>query len=79
MAKTPKATSTPRFNLTVNTLRIAHEAIKLVEKPNAQAMFNCANAMAEIEAILATVPQEAPAPPAEEPAPAPKGKAKGKR
>jgi hypothetical protein len=62
------------------TLRVAHEALQLVSKPNAQSMFNCAQAMAEIEAILAALPQGEPASaPEEVPAPAPVAKTKGNR
>ena len=61
----------PRFNLSVQTLRVAHEALQLVPKPSAQSMFNCAQAMHEIEVVLAALPQEpAQAAPAEAP-PAP--------
>lgn len=80
MAKNTKTLPTPRFNLSAQTLRVAHEALVLVNKPNAQSTFNCAQAMAEIEAVLAALPQAQPAaadPPAEE-APAPK-KGKGKK
>jgi len=50
------------FNISIQTLRIAHEALRLVDKPNSQATYNVAVAMQEIEAVLAAVP--APAAPA---------------
>lgn len=82
MAKSTKTTPTPRFNLSVQTLQIAHEALRLVNKPNAQSTFNCAQAMAEIESVLAALPQAQPVAPAEAPAeevaPAPK-RGKGRK
>lgn len=57
MAKAPaKQLPLPRINLSVQTLRVAYEALQRAPKPNAQAMFYCAQAMAEIEAVLAALP-----------------------
>jgi len=72
MSKSPKSarvrtrkTAVPpaqNFNISIQTLRIAHEALRLVDKPNSQATYNVAVAMQEIEAVLAAVPApDAPA------------------
>lgn len=81
--KNQKAVAAPRFNLSVQTLRLAHQALIGVPKANANDMGLCANAMQEIEAVLGALPQEpvpaAPAPDTEEAPAAPAKKGKSKR
>jgi hypothetical protein len=78
------AQSAPRFNLSVQTLRLAHQALIGVPKTTANDMGLCANAMQEIEVVLAALPQDMPpadpaiVAPDEIAPPAPKGKSKGK-
>lgn len=79
MGRKNSTQSQPRFNLSVQTLRVAHEALQLVPKSNAQAMAVCAQAMAEIEGVLSALPQAQPAEAPTEEAPAPVPMRKGKR
>lgn len=71
MAKTPKLVAVPRFNLSVQTLRIAYQALISAPKNSANDMGLCANAMLELEAVLGALPQDAPPPVPVEEAPVP--------
>lgn len=71
---------TPQFSLDTQTLQLAHEAIVQMRKPNSQVMMACAQAMNQIENVLAVAGQRtqqqqqadaAAAAEAEAPAPAP--------
>ncbi len=65
MTKKSPTPAALRFNISKQTLQVAHEAIVAVTKPNAQSMFNCAQALAEIEAVLVALPPDNPPPVAE--------------
>lgn len=65
--KTPKAVrkaastaapAAPGFSLSAQTLQLAHEAIVQMRKPNAQVTMVCAQAMNEIETVLAIAGQQ---------------------
>jgi hypothetical protein len=69
----------PKFNLTIQTLQVAHRALATVPKNNAYDMMLAAQAMSEIEGVLSALPKATPVEPASEEAQEPELVRKGKK